>query len=798
MLYYANDIPILTSQMTAKTVVLNSPFLQLENQGETAIFPLTQDKHTLGRDPSLVDTLVPDSWQIVSRKQAVFKKDGEDYYIFDGDGQTASSNRLYLDRSLITPQTGCRLENGMVLNIGLDPKTLIRVTYINPNSSNSTRINYSAQSTSLKQKSVSLGRDPSATLQLDAPTISRNHATINQDGSGRYIIRDLSTNGVFVNGQRISQPTIVNDGATIKIGPFTLVVRGDELQILDRGNQIRLDVDRVILETKGKRRLDDLSFALEPGQFVALVGGSGAGKSTLMRTLLGTEAATMGMVNINGSDLRQNFNIYRDQIGYVPQDDIIHLDLTVEEVLTYAAKLRLPPDTNIKEIVERALNDIKMTFRRTATIKELSGGQRKRVSIGVELLANPKLFFLDEPTSGLDPGLDKQMMELLRDLAHEGERTIVLVTHATANITDCDRIVFLGGGGKLCYFGTPADALQFFGVTDFANIYINLQETSEIDRYVQLYRNSPYYQKYIANTINPIPSSTTQLPPTAKKANPLVQWQIFTQRYFSLLSRDRVNLGLALFTAPAGIGLINFALRDKDPFILGTKPEVGLPGLALQVLFVFTCAALWVGLSSSLQEIVKEAAIYLRERLVNLRILAYISSKVTVLAVLAIFQTLLILLTISIGFKSPTTGLISWQLGIIINTFLTLTASFSLGLLVSTAVGNSSQANSALPLLLLPQIIFSGVLFKLEGVGAFISSLMLSRWAIGAYGTIVNVNALLPKELQTDNLKDLPFPTGIAYEQTWKNLTNNWLMLLVHITVYLAIATWLQKRKDIL
>jgi ABC transport system ATP-binding/permease protein len=451
MLYYANDIPILTPQMTAKTVVLNSPFLQLDNQGETKTLQLTQDKHTLGRDPSLVDMLVPDSWQIVSRKQAVFKKDGEDYYIFDGDGQTASSNRLYLDRSLITPQTGCRLENGMVLNIGLDPKTLIRVTYINPNSSNSARINYSAQSTSLKQKSVTLGRDPSATLQLDAPTISRNHATINQDGSGRYIIRDLSTNGVFVNGQRISQPTIVNDGATIKIGPFTLVVRGDELQILDRGNQIRLDVDRVVLETKGKRRLDDLSFALEPGQFVALVGGSGAGKSTLMRTLLGTEAVTTGVVNINGSDLRRNFNIYRDQIGYVPQDDIIHMDLTVEEVLTYAAKLRLPPDTNIQEIVHKALVDTMMTVHQKKTIKQLSGGQRKRVSIGVELLANPKLFFLDEPTSGLDPGLDKQMMELLRDLAHNGQRTVVLVTHATANIVDCDRIVFLGADGKLCY-----------------------------------------------------------------------------------------------------------------------------------------------------------------------------------------------------------------------------------------------------------------------------------------------------------------------------------------------------------
>jgi ABC transport system ATP-binding/permease protein len=156
------------------------------------VLPLTQDRHTLGRDPSLVDTIVPDSWQIVSRQQAVFKKDGEDYCIFDGDGQIPTSNRLYLERSLITPQTGCKLENGMVLNIGLDPKTLIRVTYINPNSSNLARINYSAQSIALDRQPVTIGRDPTATLQLDAPTISRTHAMISQDASGRHILRAIS------------------------------------------------------------------------------------------------------------------------------------------------------------------------------------------------------------------------------------------------------------------------------------------------------------------------------------------------------------------------------------------------------------------------------------------------------------------------------------------------------------------------------------------------------------------------------------------------------------------------------
>jgi ABC transport system ATP-binding/permease protein len=785
--------------MTAKTLVAINPYLQINNQGQIVNFELTRSLHTLGRDPSLADLCVPDNWQLISRTQATLRQDGENYCIFDGDGKTPSSNRLYLDRVLISPQVGCPLTHGMSLNIGLDSATSIRVTYINPHAGNIAIANLENKAVSLKQQTITLGRDATCTLPLDAPTISRTHATISQDGAGRYILRDLSTNGVFVNGQRVNKSAIVSDGATIRIGPFTLIARNDELQLLDTGDRIRLDVDRLTLETSGKRRLDNLSFALEPGQLVALVGGSGAGKSTLMRTLLGIEAATTGVVYINGSDLRQNFNIYRNQIGYVPQDDIIHMDLSVEEVLTYAAKLRLPSDIDLRAIVDRALDDIKMTHRRKASIKDLSGGQRKRVSIGVELLANPKLFFLDEPTSGLDPGLDKQMMELLRDLAHDGNRTIVLVTHATANITDCDRIVFLGAGGKLCYFGDPTEALTFFGVKDFANIYIKLQQDTEIDRCVQVYQNSPYFQKYIANTFNPHANArNTLIPPTAKQANPIAQWQIFTQRYFNLITRDWVNLGLALLTAPVSIGLLNLALQDKDPFVLGSKVDVGLPGLALQVLFVITCASLWVGLSSSAQEIVKESAIYLRERLVNLRLRSYLGSKFTVLAVLAIVQTSLILLAISIGFKSPTPTLINWQLGIFINTFLTLTASFSLGLLVSTAVKNGNQANGALPLLLLPQIIFSGVLFKLKGVSIIISDLMLSRWAIGAYGTIVNVNQLLPDNLKTDKIEDMPFPTGSAYQSTWSNLSFNWLMLLAHIATYWIITAWIQKKKDIL
>jgi ABC transport system ATP-binding/permease protein len=785
--------------MTVKTLVATNPYLQINNQGQLVNFELNRSQHILGRDPQLADLCVPDNWQMISRTQATLRQDGENYYIFDGDGAIPSGNRLYLDRALISPQIGCLLTHGMSLNIGLDPASTIRVTYINPRAGSIAPIGLEPKSVSLKQKNISLGRDTACTLQLDAPTISRTHATIDRDGAGRYILRDLSTNGVFVNGQRVNKSIVISDGATIRIGSFTLIVRNDELQLLDTGDSIRLDIDRLMLETRGKRRLDNLSFALEPGQLVALVGGSGAGKSTLMRTLLGIETATTGVVYINGNDLRQNFNIYRHQIGYVPQDDIIHLDLSVEEVLTYAAKLRLPPDIDLRAIVDRALIDIQMTHRRKAAIKDLSGGQRKRVSIGVELLANPKLFFLDEPTSGLDPGLDKQMMELLRDLAHDGNRTIVLVTHATTNITDCDRILFLGAGGKLCYFGDPTEALTFFEVKDFANIYIKLQQDNEIDFYVKSYQDSPYFQKYIANTFNPHANARSNLMmPTAKQAQAIDQWRIFTQRYFKLITRDRVNLGLALLTVPVSISLLNLSLHNKNPFVLDGAVNVGSPGLALRAIFVITCASLWVGLSSSAQEVVKESAIYLRERLVNLRLRSYLGSKISVLATLAIFQTILILLAISLGFKSANSALINWQLGIFVSTFLTLIASISLGLLVSAVVKNSNQANGALPLLLLPQIIFSGVLFKLEGVGVFISYLMLSRWAIGSYGTIININQLLPANLRTARVEDMPFPTGSAYQSTWPNLSLNWLMLLVHIVTYWLITAWIQKRKDIL
>ncbi|WP_445635763.1 Maltooligosyl trehalose synthase [Nostoc sp. DSM 114161] len=774
-------------------------YLKLENKGIILYFELKEQQHILGRDRTFADLVVPIDWQLVGRYQALLRKDGEDYRIYDGDGVKPSTNGLYINQIRITPD-GYSLKNGTEIRIGQNSQDQIVLTYHNrtqPSTNNTQQL----QRVSLKNRSVLLGRDVNATLPLEAPTVSRRHATIDTDAQGRYILRDYSTNGVFVNGQKVNGTAVLSAGATIRIGPFTLVLRGDELQILDRGNKIRLDACNLVIQDRDKRRLDDISIPIEPGQFVALVGGSGAGKSTLMRTLLGVEQTTQGVVYLNGENLRKNFNMYRTHIGYVPQDDIIHQELTVSEVLTYAAKLRLPPDIDVTQVVEKTLQDVEMSHRRDAKVSELSGGQRKRVSIGVELLADPKLFFLDEPTSGLDPGLDKKMMQLLRKLADQG-RTVILVTHATTNIKLCDRVVFLGRGGKLCYFGPADECLQFFGVKDdFADIYNQLEKPENIIGQANKFRQSDDYRRYIDNRLN----SGTQLRESNIVNNHShgisfwEQFKILAKRYFQIQKRDRVNLALALLTAPISISLMTFAIRNQDPLVLGEQPDPTLAPLALRVLFVFTCAALWVGLSSSLQEIVKESAIYLRERLVNLGLFAYLASKVAILSVLAGLQTLLMTAVIFLFFKSPQPELISWQWGLIITTFLTLVTSFSLGLFVSAFVKNTSQANSALPLLLLPQFIFSGVLFKMEGIASKVSWLMLSRWSVGAYGTLVNLNQLVPEPIKLPDGSTLPqpFEPTPVYEATWSNLSLNWSILCLHAFIYLAMTFYLQKRKDI-
>ncbi|MDJ0510376.1 MAG: ATP-binding cassette domain-containing protein [Crocosphaera sp.] len=797
----------MTNVQPSKTVLFNSPSIVVRNsQGETlGPFYLTNDLHRLGRDPNRCDFPIPEAanWVMVSGCQASFIKEGNGYKIYDGDKVKQSSNGLFFKDNSITTKQGLLLQNGMEITIGKEPGKCPIILYEETNSNQFLKTP-KKKSLSLQNKSLEIGRNPQANLHLDAPTVSYRHAIIDSNNQGQYILTDCSTNGVFINGQKVNHQAIIVDGATIRVGPYTLIRKGDNLIVADQGDNIRLDaknLQRIVTNKKQEEitLLSDISLAIAPGQFVVIVGGSGAGKSTLMKTLLGIEPIeNTGIVELNGEDLRQNFNIYRNLIGYVPQYDIVHLNLTVKEVLYYAAKLRLPADINVEQEIEKTLMQISLKDRENTLVKALSGGQLKRVSIGVELLADPRLFFLDEPTSGLDPGLDKKMMELLKQLAEEG-RTIILVTHTTLNINLCDRLVFLGKEGHLCYFGPPQEAMIFFDLksNNFADIYIHLEDKNMVEKEAERFKNNAnFYNKYIGQYLTKKSQTSNNNKPKKVKFPLVQQFLILGERYRKLLLRDPLNLTISLITAPLGIIAMRIALSDPIPFNSLDKNDPTLATLSLKVLFVFTCAAIWVGLASSLQEIIKEAKVYQRERLVNLGISAYLLSKAFTLGTLAFCQSLLLSLTILIFFKTPDYHSLAWIIGTEITLFLTLLSTLGLGIMVSALVRNITQANSSLPLLLLPQIIFSGVLFKMTGIGKFLSWLMISRWSVGALGSLVDIGGMIP-ESSPLNPVTVDIPRDV-YETNPENLFINWGCLLLHSLIYWGITYIVQKRKDIL
>jgi ABC-type multidrug transport system fused ATPase/permease subunit len=343
--------------------------LELNNQGQVLRFTLSKTEHRLGRDDTWADLVIPSGgWEVISSRHAILRQAGDCYWIYDGDEQKKpSTNGLFINHTRIKPQEGLCLDQSLQLQIGQNPQNAISLTYISPQGGRATTVpsRLRLDLKHIKEFPVEIGREPApkyGAMTLNAPTISRCHASIRPLGA-QYILSDHSTNGTYVNKQRVKGSKPLQDGDTIQIGPYTLLFRGQVLEVFDRGDQIRLDAYRltrkVLDESKQEKTiLKDISLAIEPGQLVALVGGSGAGKSTLMKTLLGIAPITSGSVRLNGDDLRRNFDLYRSEIGYVPQDDIVHSTLTVEEVLTYACQLRLPPDTHIPEAVARVLGQV--------------------------------------------------------------------------------------------------------------------------------------------------------------------------------------------------------------------------------------------------------------------------------------------------------------------------------------------------------------------------------------------------------------------------------------------------------
>lgn len=523
-----------------------------------------------------------------------------------------------------------------------------------------------------------------------------------------------------------------------------------------------LHLRQVVGSRDEKVLLDDISVTALPGDFVAFVGGSGAGKSTLLDALNGFRPASDGHVLVNGADYYANISDYKQRLGYVPQDDIIHRELTVEDAVYFAARLRLPSDTPLDEVrarVDEALEEVEMAGQRRQQISKLSGGQRKRVSIATELISRPGLLYLDEPTSGLDPVLERRFMLLLRRLADEG-RTVVMVTHATANIDMCDKVGFLGRGGKLCFYGSPDDALEFFGASRITDIYDLLDASSDSPAlWEQQFRASEYQQRYVREPQKSVavdgfpaytvmPSQIDEGPdeciagiPDETAASTSIggfrQFAILTQRYAKLLWTDKLTLGILVSQAPfMGFSLM---LVIGDDLYADGKSFISAQ-LALAMIAIL---AIWIGTNSSAREIVKEDSVYRRERLVNLGVVPYVGSKIAVLGVLTIIQAALLLSVISIKTGTPPNGVFfpGW-LELMLGLTLSMLAAMALGLLVSAMSGNVAIAAAAAPLLVAPQMLLGGFILPVDGAAEGLSYTMVGRWSSAAMGTTAELNRL--------------------------------------------------------
>lgn len=625
-------------------------------------------------------------------------------------------------------------------------------------------------------RSLIIGRDPQAQIPLRASVVSWRHARIDQLADG-HLLTDLnSTNGTFVNGRRIMQPYRLRQGDVIRVGPFTLVYAATEIQQYAAHGGMRLDgfaITRTV--GRGKRHkqiLTQVSLSVYPREFVALVGTSGAGKSTLLNALSGVERAQDGRVLVNGDDLYRHFDLYRTMIGYVPQDDIVHKDLTVEQVLQYAARLRLPPDTRSAEIERRitqVLQEVGMTPQRTQVVRSLSGGQRKRVSIAMELLAEPRLFFMDEPTSGLDPGLEKKMMYTLRHLADAG-RTVVLVTHATANITQCDHVCFLAQG-RLVYYGPPEEALSFFGVTseDFADIYEKLDapdseaEQEKALEWAQRYAQSSQQRRFVSlrqQKVTDVKKAAAESPEQrGPRVNPFKQFWILSQRYLALVLRDRLLLTVLAVIMPL-IGVLILGMADAQALIGHSEAEIAellaadlaagettaryvIVDKGQRLCNMMALAAVMLGLFSAAYEIVKERSIFRRERMVTLRLMPYVVSKITILCLFAAVQCLFFLFVIAVKVKMPAAGVwLPAPVELYTTVLLATLASTSLGIFISALTPRQNTVVYIVLLLLFFQLIFAGVMFQLPGAAGKLSPLTLTRWTNEALGASVNLDAL--------------------------------------------------------
>ena len=613
---------------------------------------------------------------------------------------------------------------------------------------------------------VTFGRRADASVPLDQPLVSAVHASVAVD-RGRVIVRDLgSMTGTFVDGRRIERPVEIGPGTLVQVGDrrYRLAADARALEPVDTSADA-VEAVNVAVEAAGRRLLENVSLVIQPGEMVAIMGPSGAGKSTLLSVLNGQVTPAAGRIVIGGLDLHEHFELFRGRIGYVPQDDILHADLTVWQALWYAARLRLPKDMADEEIARRirqvlaqlGLEGTENTRVGDQRKRGVSGGQRKRVNLAMELLTDPPILVLDEPTSGLSSTDTISVLELLRSLADAGKTILVTIHQPSLEAYQkFDAVAVIARDastrqvGRLAWFGRAwPDAVNFFEPQapgtphpTTADGLLRGLATRPVADWVRQWEQSVAKSIWVDARAGTHAARAGSGPrPRPRPVERLAQWATLVRRGLAVKAADRWNTAVLFLQAPL-VGLLVAAVFAKVLRAQPTPESWPHAGVNMAtMMFVTALAAIWFGCSATAREIVAEWPIYRRERMVGLSILSYLASKTALLLVIAAVQAALLLVIVAwaCGVQSPW-----WHLYLVL--YAAGLAGGALGLVVSATLRTTESATAILPVLLMPMIVLGGVLVPLADLPQVtrpLAAAMPSRWAFE--GMVVPEAAARPR-----------------------------------------------------
>lgn len=607
---------------------------------------------------------------------------------------------------------------------------------------------------------ITIGRGLENEIVIKDLLASRRHVRLVPDARG-FAVEDLdSRNGTYINGARITRGTLREDDLlavgrtrfTLKQG--RLVASEDEGDVSFVANHLSYSLPN------GKKLLDDVSFGLEGSSLVAVIGPSGAGKSTLLKALIGAQKATEGEVYYDGRDLYDNYEDLRHRIGVVPQDDVVHPELTVRQALRYAAELRFPDDLDKEsreQRVEEVIDELGLSAHADTQVARLSGGQRKRTSVALELLTRPSLLFLDEPTSGLDPGLDKRVMLTLRGLA-DGGRTVVVITHNVASLGVCDRVLMLAPGGKVAYFGPPEQMLPFFSASDHADVFNTV--TDDPQRSQDVFRHSALMDSHVSGPLS-APRSLAQTTENEAPRQQTIGRQLSTlmRRQIRVIAADRGFVGFMLLLPIALAGLamlvpgthgLHTVFYDKEVAANGGDPnKVVLRPESSQIMTLLVMGSVFMGLAATIRALVAERPIFLREKAVGLSPFAYIGSKTVTYGLLIALQCAIMVGLVVLVKGAPDAAVVlgSPVLETYVLSFLTGLTAVGLGLALSSFAKTNEQVMPMLVIVIMGALVFSGGLFDLDTAAMrALGSIFPSRWglALGAQTADVHQSLTVP------------------------------------------------------